>query len=131
MFGWSAEIVWTAAYAVVVALRSGRPIDRRLSGKTYLWMFPIYGLGGFAFEAAHAQLAAWPWALRGLVYMFGCFTVEYAAGALIKLATGQIPWDYSYARLHVHGLIRLDYAPVWFGFGLALELVERWALLVG
>jgi uncharacterized membrane protein len=125
MFGWSAEIVWTACYALVAALRERRPLDRRLEGRTYLWMFPIYGAGGFAFEAAHAAMAAWPLLARGAVYMVGCFAIEYASGFLIKRATGRIPWDYSYARFHLHGLIRFDYVPVWFTFGLLLEQVER------
>lgn len=123
--GWAAEIVWTASYALVSALRSGTPVDRRLAGRTYLWMFPVYGLGGLAFEHVHGLLAAWPWVLRGAVYMVGCFAIEAASGLAIKAATGKIPWDYSYARWQVGGVIRLDYVPVWFGFGLFLELVER------
>jgi hypothetical protein len=125
LFGWCAEIVWTAGYDLVAALRARRPIDPRLVGKTYLWMFFIYGGGGLAFEQAHHMLAEWPWAARGAVYMVGCFAVEYATGVLLKVTTGKIPWDYSYARWHVHGLIRLDYTPVWFAFGLLLEEAER------
>ena len=34
------------------------------------------------------------------------------------------PWDYSHARRHLHGLIRLDYLPLWAGAGLALEPVH-------
>ena len=124
VFGWSAEIVWSAVYVLVAALRAGQPIDRRLMGKTYLWMFPIYGAGGLVFERAHAVLAAWPLVLRGVAYMLGCFAIEYASGRLIQRLTGRIPWDYSYARWHIHGAIRLDYAPVWFVFGLLLERVE-------
>ena len=124
MFGWSAEIVWTALYALVASWRAGEPIDRRLAGKTYLWMFPIYGAGGLLFEWVHAEIALWPIVLRGLVYMAGCFAVEYASGMTLKAMTGRIPWDYSYARFHIHGAIRLDYVPVWFAFGLLLEQVE-------
>lgn len=124
-FGWCAEILWTSLYALVSALRAGKAIDWRLAGTSYLWMFPIYGGGGLLFEQAHALIAAWPWAARGAVYMVGCFAVEYATGWVIKLITGKIPWDYSYSRWHVHGLIRLDYVPVWFAFGLLLEQVER------
>ena len=124
IFGWCAEIVWTAAGAAVAALTAGRRIDARLMGHTYLWMFPIYGGGGLLFELAHRSVAAWPWPARGLAYMLGCFTVEYGSGWLINRVAGKIPWDYSYNRWHVHGLIRLDYAPVWFAFGMILERVE-------
>jgi uncharacterized membrane protein len=125
IFGWCAEIVWTATSALGDALRRGLRIDRRLMGHTYLWMFPIYGCGGRLFEVVHALARQRPWPLRGVVYMLGCFVVEYAAGWLIQRATGRIPWDYSDSRWHVRGLIRLDYAPVWFVFGLLLERVER------
>jgi uncharacterized membrane protein len=125
LFGWGAEIVWTALSDIVGALRRGAPVDRRLAGHTYLWMFPIYGAGGLLFELVHRPVADWPWVARGLVYMIGCFVVEYATGWLIKRLSGTIPWDYSAKRWHVHGLIRLDYAPVWFMFGLILESVMR------
>lgn len=123
-FGWCAEIVWTALYALVREARAKRPIDRTLSGKSYLWMFPIYGAGMLLFELAHAEIGGWPWPARGAVYALGCFAVEAATGWVIERLTKKIPWDYSYARWHVRGLIRLDYAPLWFAFGLLLERVE-------
>jgi uncharacterized membrane protein len=93
-------------------------------------MFFIYGGGVMLFEIAHAILAPFPWWLRGSVYMVGCFAVEYATGWIIKLLTGTIPWDYSAKRWQVHGLVRLDYAPAWFVFGLLLERVEMLARAV-
>lgn len=124
-FGWCAEILWTALADAATAAWRGAPVDRRLAGHTYLWMLPVYGGGGLLFEVAHGAVAPAPWVVRGAVYALGCFTVEYATGWLIRRATGVIPWDYSGRRWHVHGLIRLDYAPVWFVFGLCLEHVER------
>ena len=124
IFGWCVEIVWTASFAVVEALAAGQRPDPRLAGNTYLWMLLIYGGGGLLFEIAHAVVAPLPWFLRGAIYMVGCFLVEYATGWLIMMLTGTIPWDYSARRWHVHGLIRLDYAPAWFAFGLILEQVE-------
>jgi uncharacterized membrane protein len=124
LFGWCAEIVWTAGYSVAAAIAAGQRPDPRLSGHTYLWMLPIYGGGCMLFEVVHAAVGSDPWMLRGAIYMVGCFIVEYATGWLIKVVSGTIPWDYSERRWHVHGLIRLDYAPVWFCFGLILERVE-------
>jgi uncharacterized membrane protein len=124
LFGWCVEIVWTAAHAVVVALAAGRRPDPRLSGKTYLWMLPIYGGGILLFEVVHATIAGLPWPARGTIYMLGCFAVEYVTGWIIKVVSGTIPWDYSAVRWNVHGLIRLDYAPAWFCFGLLLERIE-------
>ena len=135
VFGWSAEIVWTAIYELV----GGATVDPadprrlvpltpegrwRLTGRTYLWMFPLYGAGGLAFEPLHDALRSHPWWLRGLLWTALIFVVEYLGGALLRRLTGRCPWDYSYARCNVHGLIRLDYTPVWFMFGLLLERVH-------
>jgi uncharacterized membrane protein len=127
VFGWCAEIVWTALHDAVRALGRRQRIDPRLAGRTYLWMFPIYGGGGLLFEVVYGRVAGWPWAARGMLYMVGCFAVEYASGWAIRRATGAVPWDYTASRWNVHALIRLDYAPVWFVFGMLLERVEHLA----
>lgn len=133
--GWCAEVLWTALYELVAGTRKHptdvrvrvpmTPAERwRLAGHTYLWMFPLYGLGGLAFEPCHEAVRAWPWPLRGLCWAVLVFAVEYAVGRGLRRVTGRCPWDYSYARWNVDGVIRLDYAPVWFAFGLALERVH-------
>ena len=135
LFGWCAEIVWTASYDLVAGTRRAegdvvgrvamtRPERLRLQGRTYLWMLPIYGLGGLVFEAAYAHIGSWHVLLRCLTYALGAFAIEGAAGLLLKALTGRCPWDYSYNRTHVAGVIRLDYTPVWAIFGLALERVH-------
>jgi len=125
MFGWCSELAWTSIRFQVTAFRERRPIDWKLPGRTYLWMLPVYGSGGLLFELVHAKLSGAHWGVRGTVYMLGCFTIEYIAGWVIKRVTGSVPWDYERVSSHVHGLIRLDFAPLWFGFGLLLEHVER------
>jgi Putative ABC-transporter type IV len=135
LFGWCAEIVWTAGYDLVSGTRRAegdvvgrvpmtRPERLRLAGRTYLWMLPIYGAGGLCFELVYAQIGPWHWLLRGLVYAVGAFVIEGAAGLLLKALTGRCPWDYSYNRTHIAGVIRLDYTPVWAAFGLVLERVH-------
>lgn len=121
MLGWCGEIVWTALHDKVSGYNRGWD----LRGTTYLWMFPIYGLIAPLFEPAHNWLRPYPWVVRGLAYMLGFFAVEYLSGWLLRRATGACPWDYSRrARWHLHGLIRFDYAPVWFLVGLLLERVH-------
>ena len=44
---------------------------------------------------------------------------EHKSEALRTL--GRAPWDYSYARRHVDGLVRPDFLPLWALYGLALE----------
>jgi hypothetical protein len=132
LLGWCAEIVWTATYDAVTGTRradgdtaararTSRAERLRLSGRTYLWMLPIYGGTALAFEPAHEIARGLPWMVRGALWAIGIFAVEAAAGWGLKRLTGRCPWDYSYARASVGGLIRLDYAPIWFVGGLALE----------
>jgi uncharacterized membrane protein len=113
LLGWCAEIAWTG----LGSLLSGDP---RLTAKTYLWMFPIYGLAVF-FEPVHDRIRPWPAPIRGLVWMLAFFAVEYLTGWLVRALVGASPWDYSGAVFNIHGLIRLDYAPVWFFLGLLYE----------
>ena len=52
--------------------------------------------------------------------MLGIFTVEYTSGMYLK-KRGCCPWDYSDSPYHINGVIRLDYAPLWFLTGLFYE----------
>ena len=44
VLGWCAEILWTGFNSLLMG-------DGALTAKTYLWMFPIYGLVAFAGRA--------------------------------------------------------------------------------
>ncbi|SDD87677.1 putative ABC transporter permease [Sporomusa acidovorans] len=116
--GWCLEVIWTG----MGSLLSGDP---RLTATTYLWMFPIYGLAVF-FEPVHDRIRPWPTLIRGLFWMFLFFAVEYLTGWFLRILVGTSPWDYSGAAFHVQGLIRLDYAPVWFFLGLLYEKLHDW-----
>ncbi len=119
--GWGGEIIWTALTGKLL----GRQRDWKLAGTTSLWMFPIYGLIAPLYEPVHDALRSRPWPLRAVTYMAGFFSLEYTSGWLLKRLTGTCPWDYTqYSRWHVHGFIRLDYAPVWALVGLGLEPVH-------
>jgi len=118
--GWSAEVFWSAVEDN--CLRRAR--DWRLKGQSYLWSFPLYGLIVFLFEPLHNAARPLPWVARGLIYVAGIWTVEYAAGWTLKRAFGCCPWDYTVYRHHLHGLISWDYFPLWFVFGFVLEYLH-------
>jgi len=120
MLGWCGEIIWTATKGKL----SGQQRDWKLRGTTYLWMFPIYGLIAPLYEPVHNAVRAWPWPMRGGIHMLGFWATEYSTGRVLRRLIGLCPWDYSHARWHVHGLIRLDYGPVWFLIGLGLEPIH-------
>ncbi len=85
-------------------------------------MLPIYALLQPLYEPLHDALRARvPRPLRGAAYGAGFLCVEYASGRLLRAVRGEAPWDYSYARRHVDGLIRPDYFFFWAIAGLALE----------
>ena len=106
------EIMWTS-------LMSFLDKDYRLIGRTSVWMFFIYGSALF-FEPVCILLAPLPTVVRGAVYALIIFAFEYAAGLALSMAN-ICPWDYSTSRYNINGIIRLDYAPLWFGVGLLFE----------
>lgn len=60
--------------------------------------------------------------IRGTIYMMGIFAAEFTSGKLLR-RRGICPWDYSKEPTNIQGLIRLDYAPLWFLVGLLFEHV--------
>ena len=104
--GLVAELAWTGV--------RGRP-------RTSLWMLPVYGLAQLAFEPVHDALRARPAGLRAGAYAVGFTAVEFSAGRAFRKLRGGAPWDYSQARLHLDGLVRADYLPLWACAGLAFE----------
>lgn len=92
-----------------------------MPGFSYLWMFPIYG-SAVILEPVHEHIRVLPWYIRGIIWMMVIFSIEYVSGWLIRQSIGTVPWDYSGSSPYaLSGLIRLDYAPVWFGVGLLFE----------
>ena len=116
LLGWIAEILFTGSYSLL----SG---SVKLSGQTYLWMFPIYGLAAFL-GPLRERMRTVPWPVRGIIWAGTFFMIEYLSGWLLRAAIGVCPWDYSQAsRFALDGLIRLDYFPVWFMAGLIYERI--------
>lgn len=114
--GWCMEIIWTGFQSILAK-------DPALKCNTSIWMFPIYGLAVF-FEPLLMVAMDLPLLIRGLIYVFCIFAAEYATGWAIKRTVGVCPWDYSGNKYSVKGLIRLDYAPVWFAAGLIFERIH-------
>lgn len=128
--GWCLEVVFTSVDSMMAG-------DWRLMGKTSLIMFPIYGMGvllGPIGQWVDRWLAGIPGApgpgnglspaaraiRHGLLYMVLIFTAEYMTGTALKFL-GICPWDYSAWPDQVDGVIRLSFAPLWFGTGLLFE----------
>jgi hypothetical protein len=115
--GVAAEVAFTGARDS--ALRR----DWSLQGRSYLWMFAIYGLSAYLFEPVHDAVRHRSFWQRAVVYSAGIMGVEYLAGTALHRSVGVVPWDYSgHGRFVVPGgATRLDYAPLWAVAGLGLE----------
>lgn len=117
VIGWIAEIIFTGSGSLLVG-------SLKLSGHTYLWMFPIYGLAVFL-EPVYEQIRPAPWMVRGIIWACIIFFMEYLSGWTLNHVIGFCPWDYSlYSRYGLDGFIRLDYFPIWFVAGLLFEKVS-------
>lgn len=114
MIGWAMEVLWTGLHAFRVR-------NLKLTGKSSLWMFPIYGSAAFLTPVMRLMKGAHV-LMRGAVYMSCIFLGEYLSGSLLK-KHDLCPWDYSRSPYQYRGVIRLDYAPLWFLVGLLYEKV--------
>lgn len=112
IIGWCLEIFWTGLHS----FEMGR---RDLMGHSSLWMFPIYGCAAIISPLSKLYRKCRTFT-RGIIYMLHIFLGEYISGSLLK-KYHMCPWDYSKSRFHINGVIRLDYAPVWFLTGLLYE----------
>ena len=110
--GWCLEIFWTGLHS----LQKGR---NDLMGQSSLWMFPIYGCASIIAPLYKIYKNCNIFA-RGCIYMLHIFLGEYAFGSILK-KYNRCPWDYSKSKFHINGVIRLDYAPLWFLTGLLYE----------
>lgn len=106
------EIVWTGLHSLLTG-------DPKLVGNTSIWMFPIYGMAAL-FTPICSILKGKNFIIRGGIYAVCIFIAEFTTGALLR-SFQLCPWDYSNAKYNIMGLIRLDYAPVWFIAGLIFE----------
>jgi len=91
-----------------------------LTGKTYVWMLPIYMIiplvGGWFFK----KLQNLPLLARLAVIASAILLVEFISGFLLEQITGQCPWHYT-EGITFFGYIRLDYFPAWMFFGFVVE----------
>ncbi len=112
ILGWCMEILFTAADKI-------RRRQFSLQGNTSVWMFPIYGSAALLAPLFRIMKKR-PLLFRGLTYMSLIFSMEYISGKLLNRKS-ICPWDYGRSKWNISRVIRLDYAPYWFGAGLLFE----------
>lgn len=107
------ECIWTGLHSAI------KRKDLHLSCNTSIWMFPIYGMA-VLISPISKLIKRQNALIRGGVYTFCIFATEFGTGKVLK-KHGACPWDYSHAKLNYKGVIRFDYAPMWFLVGLFYE----------
>lgn len=116
--GWCGEIIFTA-------LTESLPNQNwRLTGTSYLWMFPIYGLIAPLYEPVHDLIREVALPGRIIIWSLGFTLIELVTGWLIARLTGKCRWDYSDKRFAINAYIRWDFFPVWAIIGLLLEPIH-------
>lgn len=113
LLGFCLEVLWTGFNSLLKG-------DIKLTGWTYIWMFPVYGLAVFL-EVVHDRIRYLPIIVRGGIYTVLIFGAEYGSGLLFRSILGVCPWNYGDGPLSIDGLITLKYIPVWFIVGLLFE----------
>lgn len=125
LLGITMEVFWTS---ILNSIKTKNP---RLTGKTYLWMFPIYAIVPFIYIFVLKYFPEINIFIRGIIYMFSFYFLELISGFLIKKMVGVSPWNYKGRsikifskkyKLNFLGLIYIEYAPIWYLYGIIGEI---------
>lgn len=112
------EVFFTGFHSLITG-------NRRALCQTYLWMFPIYALAACSMEQLHNWLRWGIW-LNALIYVPLIYLFEFVSGFILKKTLGRCPWDYGVVKYGIMGLIRFDYAPIWFIVALFFDYICGW-----
>lgn len=110
------EVIWTGIFAFFRG-------EAAFIGHSSPIMLPVYGAAVFL-EPMFIQLKNRGFLFRGIMYMSLIFAAEYFSGLLLR-SFNICPWEYFNAPLNIKGIIRLDYAPLWFAVGLMYEFLYK------
>jgi hypothetical protein len=119
--GLALEVVFTAVF------NSGAHGKRaHLLGYSSIWYLPMYAVTPFVLHGLQRYAPAffsWHWTLRGLCYMAFIYAFEGAIMLTLRRVLGSSPSEREYyaSGRSFRGLVRYDFAPVWFTAGLLFE----------
>jgi len=98
--------------------------DIAFRGRSYLWMFPLYGSLGLIIEPLYNLIKFIPFLLRGFIYLVIILAGELIYGYILKLIIKKCPWEYK-TKWTIMGIVKLNYLPFWLLFGYLSELLYR------
>jgi hypothetical protein len=117
-FGVGVEVFFSSIHDYI------RYRDISFKGRSYLWMFLLYGLWGIVIGPLYNLIKDIPFVLRGLVYLAVIFAGELGYGYFLKAVIKKCPWEYR-GRWTLKGMVNLLYLPFWLAFGYISELIYR------
>lgn len=120
MLGMLMEVIFTGIYSIVVHN------DWRAKSTTYLWMAPIYGIGGFILELTNGILSGWPGPVASLVYVVLIYIMELSSGYVLLKLLGRKVWDYGASRWTPLGLINFRFAFYWYILAICFHYWHPW-----
>ena len=104
--------------------------DPRLKGESYLWMLPVYAVVPYIYMFVTSTFKNYGWMMKGFIYMISFYFLELMAGLIIKRLVGVSPWNYKNYRFHFKEVICLEYAPVWFIYGVVGEMYYEFLIAI-
>jgi hypothetical protein len=131
LIGITLEIFWTSI------INSIKVSDLKLTGKTYLWMFPVYAIVPLIYILILPNFNHTNIFFRGIIYMLAFYLLEFISGWLIKKLVKVSPWNYEGYSINIfgkkyksnlNGLICLEYAPIWFLYGILGEFYFKFLI---
>jgi hypothetical protein len=117
-FGVGIEVLFSSIHDYI------RNKDISFKGKSYLWMFQLYGIWGLVIGPLYDLIKVVPFILRGFIYLAVIFIGELSYGCMLKLIIKKCPWEYK-GRWTIKGVVNLLYLPFWLIFGYISELIYR------
>ncbi len=117
-FGVGVEVFFSSIHDYI------RYKDIAFKGRSYLWMFPLYGIWGIIIGPLYNLIEFIPFVIRGFIYLAVIFIGEFAYGCILKLIIKKCPWEYK-GRWTLLGIVNLLYLPFWLAFGYIAELIYR------
>ncbi len=117
-FGVGVEVFFTSIHDFI------KYRDIAFKGRSYLWMFPIYGSLGLIIGPLYNAISGMPFLLRGFIYMAVIFAGEFIYGLFLKLVIKKCPWQYK-SKWAIMGVVKITYLPFWLIYGYIAELIYR------
>lgn len=119
-FGVATEIVFVAFSNLIFNTPLWDEPLWSLTGKTYVWMLPIYMLIPVLGKPLMTKMRPYSLVVRLFTYAFSIFFIEFLSGFALEMITGKCPWEYT-SGWHVCGYIQLEFLPAWMFFAFLIE----------